>query len=371
MKGIFIYYKDISDSKVSGIDKKVKSQLKVFNQENLNFQILVIPSEGGIISKVLYRIPYFNSFQKWEYKNEYEDIDYLYLRRPAAFTKHTINTLKEIKKRNPNIKIVLEIPTYPYDKELTINKKNLPLLIKDRYNRRKLNGVIDRIATLTPDKKIFEVPTLKFENGVDLSTISIKKIREQDGVINLLAVAMYANWHGYDRILESIGKYYENGGMRKVIFHIAGDGSETQKYKEIVTKYKIEKNVIFHGKVFGDKLDDLYNKSDIAVDVFGMYRKNNTISYSLKSREYLAKGMPIISGCKIDLFEQYANYKYFKEFSNDDSDIKFESIISFYDRIYMSEKEALDIANEIREFANETCDMNEAMKNVVHYFKGK
>lgn len=369
MKGLFIYYKDIQNSKVSGIDKKVKSQMKVFNDSNLNFSLSVVPSKGGIIKKVLYRIPFFNSFQKWEYKEEYNGIDYLYLRRPAAFTKHTLNTLKMIKKRNPRVKIVLEIPTYPYDKELTIDKKNIPLLLKDRYNRRKLKGVIDRIATLTLDKELFKVPTLKFENGVDLSTIKVKNYNKPSGTINLLAVAMYADWHGYDRVLKSIGEYYKHGGSRNIIFHIVGDGSETQKYLEIISKYKIKKNVKLYGKMFGEELDKIYDKADIAVDVFGMYRKNNIISYSLKSREYLAKGLPIISGCNIDLFEKHKDYKFFKEFPNDNSIVDMENIINFYDKIYLTEKKPVEIIQEIRSFANENCDMNEAMKNVVNYFK--
>ncbi|ANU27549.1 glycosyltransferase [Planococcus versutus] len=370
MKGLFIYYKDISKSKVSGIDKKVKSQINVFNQEKLNFSFSINSSSGGAIEKLLYRFPFFNTFQKWEYKNEYDNIDYLYLRRPAAFTKYTINVLKLIKKRNPSIKIVLEIPTYPYDKELTINKKNIPLLIKDRHNRKKLAGIVDRIATLTGDKELFDIPTLKFENGVDLSSISMKKPTVKNGTVNLIAVAMYAEWHGYDRILESIGQYYSSGGKREVVFHLVGNGSETQKYKTIVKKYNIEKNVIFYGEMSGEELDRVYDKSDIAVDVFGMYRKNNTISYSLKSREYLAKGLPIISGCKIDLFENH-NIKYFKEFSNDSSKVPLESIFDFYDDIYSQEKSPLEIITEIREFAEKTCGMNSAMKNVTDYFKEK
>ena len=43
MKGAFIYYSDINPKKMSGIDKKVLSQVAVLNKEGLNCKLVILP----------------------------------------------------------------------------------------------------------------------------------------------------------------------------------------------------------------------------------------------------------------------------------------------------------------------------------------
>ena len=100
------------------------------------------------------------------------------------------------------------------------------------------------------------------------------------------------------------------------------------------------------------------------MDAFGRYKTGNILSTSLKSREYLAKGLPIITGCKTDILTD--NFKYYIEFPNDSSNISFETIVSFYDELYKN-KNKRELIKEIREYAKSKCDISKMVKPVKDY----
>lgn len=369
MRGIYLFYSDIDRNKMSGIEKKVIAQIDTFNKINLECNLVTLPYKCNSINKILSRLPFINTMPKWQYNNEFDNIDYLYFRRPPYISKATLRFLKQLRKKNKNIKILYEIPTYPYDKEMTIRKIDIPYLIKDRYNRRKIVGLVDRVVTLTNDEYIFGIPTLKITNGIDLDSVKpISSIKEPSDVIVLTAVAMFADWHGYDRLIEGIYNYYKNGGNRNIILNLIGRGAVLSNYKQLTLKYNLENNVIFHGVKSGKELDEIYRITDISIDALGMYRKNNYFSSSLKSREYLAKGLPIVIGCKLDLIENNT-FKYYLEFENNSSPINIEKVTEFYDKVYLSNETRQDVIFNIRHFAEQTCSMSKAMESVISYLK--
>jgi glycosyltransferase involved in cell wall biosynthesis len=372
MQGIFIYYNKIDKNKLTGIDKKVLWQIENFNNNGLKCRLVEMGTKrknkfDRIINALACRLPYGNAYPTWKYSDYFDNIDYLYFRRPGAYTAHMIKILSTIKQKNPNIKIIMEIPTYPYDKELMVNAKFYPLYIKDIYNRRKLKNFIDRIAIQNDIDSVFNIKTLHFSNGLKFDDVKIRKPIEGNNEINICAVASLEPWDGYERIFYGLKKYYENSGERDIRFHIAGDGNEGKYYRELVKKLGIEKSVIFHGRLNGKELDNIYNISDLALDVFGMFKKNNDFATSLKSREYLAKGLPMIIGCNVDVITK--EFPYFLQFENDDSVIDIEEIVNFYNAIYSGEKSKIEIAKEIREYAYHICDISNSMKEVIEYIQ--
>jgi hypothetical protein len=52
---------------------------------------------------------------------------------------------------------------------------------------------------------------------------------------------------------------------------------------------------------FGEKLAEIFNQSDITVCSIGNHRKGFYLTSELKSREYLAHGMSMISSANIDI----------------------------------------------------------------------
>ncbi len=367
MKGIFITYVP-TEKDTTGVGKKIRGQIQAFNKNDLYCSEITMYHSTSKLMRLLYKFPFYNGAPIWKWDTCFEQIDYLYMRRPLVVSGYMIKFLKRIKKRNPFVKIIYEIPTYPYDKELYSFKFRHLLIWKDRFNRKKLHDVVDRIVTLTDDKIIFHTPTLKILNGVDLKENSVKKIsRNNDETIQICAVAIFKEWHGYERVLYGLAQYYHNGGTRNIICHFVGDGSELAFYKKIVDEKQLNEHVKFYGMLKDQELISIYNQCRLSLESFGSYKKNIKISCGLKSREMLARGLPLIAGNHVDLFMD-RDFPYFLEFPNNDSIIDFQKIIDFYDRIYTTESEEV-VIQKIRSFAENHVDIEAGMKTVIEYIK--
>ena len=375
MKGIFLYYKTIDYDNLTGIDKKVLWQIDTLSTNGNSCELLTINNSRNRrsiekIDQFLSLLPFTNRYPKWKYLNEFSDADFIYLRRPTCFTTHTIKILKNIKEKNPRCLIILEIPTYPYDEEMKVKWIYYPLYIKDKYNRRKLKKYVDVIAVQNDVNEIFGIPTVRFSNGIKVDEISIRKptIMNNDEIY-MCAIATLNPWQGYERIIQGMHKYYDEGGSRKVSLHIVGDGSELQYYKKLTQQLNLHDRVFFHGRLYGEKLDEIYNCADLGLDAFGRYKTDNSISTSLKSREYLAKGLPIVSGCKVDILDSESPY--YLEFKGDSSPIDINRIIEFYDDIYKSGLRKVEVSEKIRNYAYNVCDVSKTMEQINRFINNK
>lgn len=369
--GIFLYGHEMLENihDKNGIDWKVLSQIKTLNNSGMICNQVCYPVEKySWLYSLKVRLPFCNACPKWVYYPDFDRIDYIYFRRHAAITMYALNTLGLIKKRNPTAKILMEIPTYPYDRELGYKLKNYPLLMKDRYNRLSLYKYVDRIVTVSDDDFIFNIPTIKMINGIDVSNITpIHPQDQHDNIIHIIGVAMLTVWHGYDRLIKGLGEYYKNNGKRNIIFHIVGGGEPDiiSSYKKIINEYNISSHVIFHGYQTGRELDQIYDLCRIAVASLGAHRININRLSTLKSREYLSKGLPVIFSGVIDVFEKNS-FKYNLEVPADESLVNIEQIIVFYDSIYHGISQD-KIVTQIRNFALKTIDINLTMRPVIDY----
>lgn len=152
----------------------------------------------------------------------------------------------------------MEIPTYPYDSEYTGFPLTTRLGIQvDKVFRKTLAKHVNAIVTFSDYHRIFGQRTIQISNGVDFDSIPLKKMLSKNtSVIHLLGVAEVHYWHGYDRLIDGLGKYYQNPANTTVFFHIAGgiwksemhDSQHAPGFYELINKYHIEKYVIFHGQ---------------------------------------------------------------------------------------------------------------------------
>lgn len=366
MKGVYIYFdshfygKEISSNSV-GILKKIFAQLEFFKNRFGSCEIVNLYR----IAKKNYFTLFFSylfskkSFDLSGFKNK--KYDYVYIRALNPTCRAVIELLKLLRKNNSDCKIIYEIPTYPYDLEHKSIRQRAVLFI-DKFWRKKLHLYVDRIATLTDDKIIFGCKTIKITNGTDINSIPIcKKNIFDEKNINLIAVAQFAFWHGYERVIEGLHKY----GKENVALHLVGFGSELEKYKNLVKKYDLEDQVIFYGALSGDALTAVFDQTDIALCSLACHKKNIYMVSELKSREYLCRGLPIVTSTKIDIVPD--DFKYALHVPEDDSAIDIQEIIDFAKKVY--ENGRAKVTAEIRGFAEKYCGMNFSMKNVAEYLK--
>ena len=293
-----------------------------------------------------------------------KEFTHIYIRKSSIIDYRFINFCKKI--NSFGIKILLEIPTYPYDLEFTSKMEK----VIDEKNRKNLVKYIDRIVTYSNDDYVFNIKTIKTKNGIifeDYETVK-ESPEKNKNAINLIAVAGFSFWHGYDRLLRGIGDYYnddEKIEKENLIFHLVGCGPALNDYKKIVKMMHIEKQVIFYGKKTGEELNKIYDLSDIGVGTLGAHRANIDILSNLKSREYSAKGLPMIDECKVDFLPE--NFKYQLKVNNDESNLNVENIIAFYNKIYFNKESRDEIHKKIRNFASKRIEMKETLKPIINY----
>lgn len=370
MKGIYIYH-DLQNAHASkqvvGVLKKINTQYELFKSSITEDFVLLNLKRNYNNNSFLRFFAYIflqNAFDITALKKD--SFDFVYIRRINPNCRSVLCMLKNLKKNNKNCKIVYEIPTYPYDFEHKGTKGKIQLII-DKLFRNKLHKYVDRIVTLTEDKEIFCCPTLQITNGVDVKSIPVSKKKTFDSNnISLIAVAQFAFWHGYERVIEGLHNYYDKGGMVNVTLHLVGNGPELEKYRQLVSIFHLENNVIFHGALYGEQLNEVFDVADIALCSLACHKINIYIASELKSREYLCRGLPIVTSTKIDIINK--DFKYALHIPEDDSAVNIVDIVDFACKLYESSRSL--VTSEIRTFAEENCDMESAMKDVIAFYKG-
>lgn len=366
MRGFYLSNHDSGGISISGVSSgKIDAQIKAFNEAGLNCEYLQYKRSESTIGKVLLSLPFFSDGITWPYKKEVLTADYLYLRKPRFISKELISFLKECKRHNPSMRVVMEIPTYPYDKEMTSQPRMIPALLKDKYNRRKLNGVIDRIAVLGGEKEVFGIPTLPFRNGFDPDAIHARKPSYKTDEINIICVATYSFWHGIDRFVEGMSNSLDLVKKRKIKLHLIGDGPALSSLKNQVDKNCLSEFVIFYGKKNHIGIEPIYDKCTLAIECLGCHRKDLIISSSLKSREYMAKGIPFVYSGMIDIFCK-APVDFCLNVKSDEEPIDIERVVDFYDALYGSEGES-DLIKRIRLYAESHISVQKTMSEVIGY----
>ena len=210
---------------------------------------------------------------------------HLYVRYDHNANPFTINFFRKIKHHGVNT--ILEIPTYPYDQEY----KDLGLMFKfnllvDQCFRNQLMKSIDKIATFSNHDTIFGRPTVCISNGIDFDAVPlIKSVSLKEKTLNLIAVATIHPWHGYDRIIKGLAEYKSKNESQHIVLHIVGEGLPEimAYYNHLVQENQLLENVIFHGPLFVDDLNTIFNNSQIGI---GSLARNRSYITHLRSEDH-------------------------------------------------------------------------------------
>lgn len=362
-KGYYIFFGSNSD----GVNRKIDMQIKELSNFFDVTKIQVPQKHKNFVQKIISCLPFAQKgylYQKIE--QEIVNPDFIYLRRMTA-DKAYVTFFANIRSKYPKCKILIEIPSYPYFRDSYFHNfkhlfRSFPDLIKDLIYTKLLKKSVDRIVTFSEDDEIYGIPTIKSMNGIDVQNVQIVQSVKNDNQINMISVAMVAPHHGYERIIEGLHNYYSRGGNENLVYHCVGHGSEIEYYKDLTRKYHLESHVIFYGKKSGSELDEIYSKMHLGMDCFGLYKDKRYYVSSIKAREYLAKGLPVITGVRSDVFERYPT-DYYLEFPNDKSPLDMNQIIKFCNKMY----EERNIHKNIREYAKKTVDNSVVMKEIVEF----
>lgn len=267
-----------------------------FNKSNL---YLVHNDNKTLYGKTHFRIPsylhtqFYNDLHKVAIKAIRDvGIDIVYWRSAPLFASscRVAEVTKEV-----NAKLIIEIPTFPPNQEDNYHGIRK---VFDTYSKRfsdRFNALVDAYVVIGEDAKgeYKGKPAINIDNGIDVNSVPVRKPVNEKDAIHLLALASMSYWHGYERIIKSLGEYK---GSQNVIIHMVGgnDGGCLPEWKELTHQLNLDDKVIFHGQMYGENLEKMYDLCDIGIDSLGDYKKGFSVSMSLKVREYIARGLPFI-----------------------------------------------------------------------------
>lgn len=366
MKGIYICAGQNITDKSSGIGKKINSQISEFEKNEIEIELKNISNKMNFKDRCKFMIPCIMS--NYEERmvnaiNKIEYCDFVYIRK-ITFCSGFINMLKIIKRKFPNVLVIMEVPTYPLRGEYAGLKKILNIF--SALYEKKLKSYIDYIVTYSNDSYIWGIKCINISNSVDFSKIKIKEKSSVES-INMIGVALFSKWHGYDRLIKGIYEYYKNGGQRIIHLYLVGGGSYYKKYKKLINDFSIGDHVHLIGPKYGEELDSIYNQCNIGIDSLARHRSKVYYNSSLKGKEYAAKGLPIVSGVKTEL-DFFESYKYYMRVPSDESPIKMDEIVTFFDNIYRNEKQDA-IIKQIVEYNKKYFNFTTAFEPVIRTVK--
>lgn len=279
---------------------------------------------SGIRAKIRKRIDYKPII---EYIKE-NRIELVYMRSEHNASPFLIHFVKQLRKMG--VKIVMEIPTYPYDQEYPTIRGRFSLYI-DKFFRKQLAGKLHAIVTFSNEEEIFGKRTIRISNGIDFSSIPLKQDKHRSGELRLIGVAEIHFWHGFDRIITGLRDYYKSTPVNyEIFFDIVGDFAGTRERNDIlpiIADNQLEKYVTLHGSIYGSALDRLFDQADIGIGSLGRHRSGITHIKTLKNREYAARGLPFIYS---EIDDDFDKMPYILKLPADESPVVINSIIGFF-----------------------------------------
>lgn len=340
MKILFVIFHGFDPN--NGISKKISYQLEAFKANGHEAHLcymdesiskrrivdgkVIIDYGNGIKGKILKRTE-FISISDYAIA---QHIDFVYLRSNHNANPFTIQMVKRMKEAG--MKVVMEIPTYPYDQEY-FNRSMRRQLIQDKLFRNQFARKIDAIVTFAEEDFIFSQKTIKISNGIDFNSVRLKKESQHPtNEFHLIGVAEIHRWHGFDRVIQGLAEYYEKPQNIKVFFHIVGyffSPVEREEITHMINDNHLEPYIILHGKKHGEELDAIFDKCDFGIGSLGRHRVGIDDIKTLKNREYAARGIPFVySETDTDFDKQ----PYVLKMPADESAICIENIIKFYEK---------------------------------------
>lgn len=372
MKGLYVARLDLNQAHLAGVARKIEAQIGALAEAGAPADLLclrdgavslsettVIPSNGRWSTRWNHHISFHNQIA-----NAATSADFLIIRyqgAPPSF----ISALAKLKQRRPGLPIALEIPSWPFSTERKGPRAQLLGAFEDTGNTR-LRHYIDRIITFSQADEIFGIPTLRTDNGVDVSTIPTPSSPPLvETTLRLTGVANLSFWHGYDRVIAGLANYQKAGCGRPVRFEIVGSGAEEPRLRQQAEQAGLGDAVHFLGPLHGSALDQHMTGCHIGISSIGMHRLDVDTS-NIKSREFCARGLPFVIGYPDRDFPQ--TLPFVLHLPADDSPVDIATLVRWYEEL---RRERPDPGPEMRAYAEANLTWHAKFKPVVDWLHAR
>ena len=204
-------------------------------------------------------------------------------------------------------------------------------------------------------------------NSVDVDAYPLRKVPEytSSGMTMLMLLGARVDWHGTDRIINSIHEYYKNGGEKNIVLHVVGH--YFPEHVELVKKSGLEKNIFFSTFKSQDELNRICDECHLSLGSLAAFRAGLNEMSSLKVRESIARGFPMLTAVRdADLNSEPEFKPYFLQFPNNASFINLERVFDFMSCLYLEK----DFQTSIRSLAMKYVDTKVKSLKLVKFIDG-
>ena len=359
MKKMFFYANFRVYDETVGITQKVKKQIEAFQELGydviysgyLEDGVAIFDNTGNILVKkkyffkngkinhILRRYMLLLLCKDYFLKNDVE-LEFSYLRY-HFFDSFYINLLKVLKKKSK--KVIMEAHSYPvFVKKDRFN----PIKILDEMYSKKAHKYCDYIASMTNLKTICEIPTYEIENTLNIDDFKIKEYKRVENKFIFINVAFENITHGLDRLIKGISNYYKTiYKTTSIDIELLLIGEYSNSTKKLVEDLSLSEKVKFLGKMKRNEIDTYIDEAHFAVGSMGNHRANSYYGSALKTKEYIARGIPFVYGWEERIL---INFPFAYKVPLNEEPIDIKKILEFYRKI-----ENKDLAIKMRKFLEE------------------
>ena len=279
------------------------------------------------------------------------------------------------KEANPACKVVFEVATYPYWGEykrffrVDLRQKNLRGFLghgkevaQHAVTTLTFSRWVDAVVTFGEETdRLWGIPALNIDNGVEVDAIPLREDRAPRDSIHLLGVVGTSVVHGYERVLYGMKAYEDGRPALPVYFNIVGNNETIVELQGLVQSLGLEDRVAFLGYKTAPELAVLYCENDVGISPLAEYRVGLNRLSPLKSREYLASGLPLFYAYEDRLLTP--ELPFVRVFPNDPTPIDIAQVVEFVQACRADP----GLPERERQFAREHFDWQIIMKQILDF----
>lgn len=350
------YFSIMSRENMPGIYSKLEGVVEGFESCGYSSELIAEPP-GGVV-------PYLNLF----YKIVTSRADLIIVRYNTYFA--VIMPIVYLLTRIHSTRVIVDVPTaltslareIRLNRETSLFRKSLSLFLL--YSLGPLNLMFsDKVLQYSVESKYFSFLSKNkiflIGNGVDVSSIKCVDSRPRwpNRTLNVIAVGTLAVWHGWDKLIEALPLLNVKTKFQ-VKLTIIGDGPELENLQRLARKNNVSNQVEFTGLIPKEKLREFYQNQHLAISSLGWSRTGVSVASPLKTREYLAYGLPVIYSTYDPDLDGTSCHCAFR--LNDDCSV--EEICGFFQNLDYSSVASI---SECRHFAEEELDFSKKVEIIL------
>lgn len=364
-----IAFVNLQVGKMSGVAKSVSGQVAAATRQQLPFDAWVVGSSSGEPA-VFYHSP-----QSWVLRrlgplfkgrvlatvDQLDAYDAIVLRYPGGIDLDPLAFLRRCRRPVVTVHHTREV------EEVLSGGYTLKALGRaglEWVNGRRILNKVAGIIGVTDEIRDYEVrrsgralPATTVANGIDVESVSFTGAAPFDrSQLRLVFIAgSHAPWHGTDRLLASIARYR---GSVKLHLAMVGSGGKPAGTVEEHPCAVIE----YHGSLAGPRLDECFRRASVAISSLAMFRNGLDQGCVLKTREYVARGLPLVIG--YDDVDLRGEHPWVLRVPNTDALIDMGLVVDFASR-FANES----VSAEMRAFALRTLSWDTKVRSIVNFVR--